>query len=154
MAVVRASEEAVAKQMQAITQGIQAIVEKAHQVGGWVGGWLQGVGSKRGGGSGAARSAHPCMLPGVCCNPISSHAALPSRPALPSMQLLTFHERKYMTPLWQTECSAYMRRYERANKPVASFLADTQKYVDLKEEVGGWVGGWGEGWQQGWGRVR
>jgi len=42
-----------------------------------------------------------------------------------------------MTALWQTECTAYMRRYERANKPVDSFLADIQKYTDLKEEVRG-----------------
>ncbi len=45
-----------------------------------------------------------------------------------------------MVALWQTECTAYMRRYERANKPVSSFMADIQKYLDLREEVGG--GGW------------
>lgn len=47
-----------------------------------------------------------------------------------------------MVALWQTECTAYMRRYERANKPVSSFMADIQKYLDLREEVGGvWVSG-------------
>lgn len=29
------------------------------------------------------------------------------------------------------------RRYERANKPVAAFLADIQKYADLREEASG-----------------
>jgi dynein heavy chain len=42
-----------------------------------------------------------------------------------------------MVALWQTECTAYMKRYERANKPVSSYLSDIQKYIDLKEEVGG-----------------
>lgn len=28
-----------------------------------------------------------------------------------------------------------MRRYERAAKPPAAFLADIQKYADLREEV-------------------
>ncbi|KAL4458111.1 hypothetical protein ABPG75_012976 [Micractinium tetrahymenae] len=78
--VVGGSEEAVTKQMQAVTAGISGIVEKVQQ-------------------------------------------------------LLSFHEKKYMTALWQTECTAYMRRYERANKPVSSFVADIQKYLDLKEEV-------------------
>lgn len=57
---------------------------------------------------------------------------------LDAVQLLTFHEKKYMVALWQTECTAYMRRYERANKPVTSLLADIQKYLDLKEEVWLW----------------
>ena len=48
-----------------------------------------------------------------------------------------------MTALWRTECTAYMRRYERANKPVAAFLADIQKYQDLKEEVSVRCGGCG-----------
>lgn len=77
---VRGSEEAVTKQMQAVTTGISGIVEKVQQ-------------------------------------------------------LLSFHEGKYMTALWQTECAAYMRRYERANKPASSFMADIQKYLDLREEV-------------------
>lgn len=50
--------------------------------------------------------------------------------------MLSFYEKKYQTALWQTECGAYMRRYERANKGAAAFLADIQKYLDLKEEVG------------------
>lgn len=59
-------------------------------------------------------------------------------PCLPpaSPQLLTFFEAKYRSALWQTEPGAYMRRYERANKPAAAFAADTQKYLDLREEVG------------------
>ena len=70
--------------------------------------------------------------------PASLHLS-PTCVPLPSSsvvaQLLTFHEKKYMVALWQTECTAYMRRYERADKPMSSFMADIQKYLDLKEEV-------------------
>jgi hypothetical protein len=69
----------------------------------------------------------PAWVPASTC---------PCPPAHLPLQLLSFHEGKHMTALWRTECTAYMRRYERANKPVAAFLADIQKHQDLKEEVG------------------
>ena len=60
-----------------------------------------------------------------------------------SLQLCGYQEKKYMSSLWQTECTAYMRRYERANKPVAAFMADKQRYQELREEVCGGGGGLG-----------
>ena len=104
-----------------------------------------------------------CHLSGCLCCGILPHLVLPCpslplplpasvppcppartpSPLPPPFQLLSFHERKYMTALWQTECTAYMRRYERANKPVTAFLADIQKYLDLKEEVSVRCGGCG-----------
>ena len=89
----------------------------------------------------AACAAASCPTSFPPARPCPLRASVP--PCPPPLQLLSFHERKYMTALWQTECTAYMRRYERANKPVAAFLADIQKYLDLKEEVSVRCGGCG-----------
>ncbi len=75
------------------------------------------------------------MLSNPPPHPTPPHPPNPTPHPTPP-QLLAFHEDKYMTALWQTECAAYMRRYERANKSAASFTADIQKYLDLREQVG------------------
>ncbi|CAD7695690.1 unnamed protein product, partial [Ostreobium quekettii] len=49
-------------------------------------------------------------------------------------QFLNYWERKYKH-LWDQDKDAYIRRYEKAQKPLTSFISDITKYLDLQEEV-------------------
>lgn len=49
-------------------------------------------------------------------------------------QFLNYWERKYKY-LWDQDKDAYIRRYEKAGKPLSSFIADITKHTDLQEEV-------------------
>ena len=54
----------------------------------------------------------------------------------------TPREKKYKH-VWEIDRDAYIRRYERAQKPLSSFELDIQRYIQL--QVRG-RGGRGEGW--------
>ena len=47
---------------------------------------------------------------------------------------ITFWEKTYKH-VWEQDKEAYIRRYEKAKKPLSSFDTDIQKYKDLAEEV-------------------
>eukprot|EP00210_Caulerpa_lentillifera_P007994 g7633.t1 len=49
-------------------------------------------------------------------------------------QFLNYWERKYKS-LWDHDKVAYLRRYEKAQKPLSSFIADITRHLDLQEEV-------------------
>lgn len=49
-------------------------------------------------------------------------------------QFLNYWERKYKH-LWDQDKDAYIRRYERAQKPLTSFIADIKKYMDLQVQI-------------------
>lgn len=49
---------------------------------------------------------------------------------------LTYWEKKYKH-IWEADKEAYIRRYEKANKPLSSFEGDIQRYLQLQEEVAG-----------------
>ena len=49
-------------------------------------------------------------------------------------QFLNYWERKYKY-LWDQDKDAYIRRYERARKPLNAFVADITKHLNLQEEV-------------------
>ncbi|GMH41208.1 hypothetical protein BSKO_09118 [Bryopsis sp. KO-2023] len=49
-------------------------------------------------------------------------------------QFLNYWERKYKH-LWDQDKDAYIRRYEKAQKPLNSFISDITKYLDLQDEV-------------------
>lgn len=46
-------------------------------------------------------------------------------------QFLNYWERKYKY-LWDQDKDAYIRRYEKAQKPLSSFIADITKHLDLQ----------------------
>ncbi|KAL0040883.1 hypothetical protein WJX79_008591 [Trebouxia sp. C0005] len=48
--------------------------------------------------------------------------------------LLVYWEKKYKH-MWDQDKDAYIRRYEKAQKPLSAFDADISKYADLSEEV-------------------
>ena len=47
---------------------------------------------------------------------------------------LAYWEKKYKH-MWEVDKDAYIRRYEKAQKPLSSFETDIQKYLQLQEEV-------------------
>eukprot|EP00798_Chlamydomonas_sp_ICE-L_P021926 gene21926-28972_t len=47
---------------------------------------------------------------------------------------LTYWEKKYKH-IWEVDKDAYMRRYEKAQKPLSSFDADIQRYNQLQDDV-------------------
>lgn len=49
-------------------------------------------------------------------------------------QFLNYWERKYKN-LWDQDKDAYIRRYEKAKKPLNAFVMDITKHLDLQEEV-------------------
>ena len=49
---------------------------------------------------------------------------------------LAYWEKKYRH-MWEVDKDAYIRRYEKAQKPLSSFETDIQKYLQLQEEVQG-----------------
>ncbi|KAK9846646.1 hypothetical protein WJX81_008333 [Elliptochloris bilobata] len=48
--------------------------------------------------------------------------------------LLMYWEKKYKS-VWDQDKDAYMRRYEKAQKPLAAFESDITRYADLAEEI-------------------
>ena len=53
---------------------------------------------------------------------------------------VTFWEKTY-EHVWKQDKEAYIRRYEKAMKPLSSFEMDIQKYNDLADEVNAEAGG-------------
>ncbi|GIM07381.1 hypothetical protein Vretimale_11536 [Volvox reticuliferus] len=49
---------------------------------------------------------------------------------------LTYWEKKYRQ-VWEADRDAYIRRYEKAQKPLSSFEADIARYLQLIEEIRG-----------------
>lgn len=47
---------------------------------------------------------------------------------------LNYWEKKYKH-MWEIDKEGYIRRYEKAQKALASFEADVQRYINLEEEV-------------------
>jgi dynein heavy chain len=47
---------------------------------------------------------------------------------------LTYWEKKYKH-MWDQDKEAYIRRYEKARKPLSAFDADISKYLELQDEV-------------------
>lgn len=45
-------------------------------------------------------------------------------------------EKKYKH-MWEVDKEAYIRRYEKAQKPLSSFEADIHRYIQLQDEVQG-----------------
>lgn len=64
-------------------------------------------------------------------------ADLVSRSALSLAPFVCLHcrEKKYKH-MWEGDKEAYIRRYEKAKKPLSSFEADIQKYLQLQVGVG------------------
>jgi dynein heavy chain, axonemal len=51
------------------------------------------------------------------------------------LSFLNYWEKKYKH-VWEVDKEAYIRRYEKAQKALASFEADIARYLALKAEVG------------------
>lgn len=49
---------------------------------------------------------------------------------------LTYWEKKYKH-MWEADKEAYIRRYEKAQKTLAAYEADIQRYIQLQDEVQG-----------------
>ena len=80
------------------------------------------------------------MYPGVICfsdPPILSRSQITGgiTTIVDKVQsFLAYWEKKYKH-MWEVDKDAYIRRYEKAQKPLSSFESDIQKYLQLQEDV-------------------